>query len=97
MSILQTAKEVKSFLKENGFLDKVVVRKSHNPFGGEDKWQVALAEPAPANAAIASKSTSQCTRFFSNTEGVEYVGKLNEINRICKENVVNAFAVDRII
>ena len=94
---MKTASEVKAFLKTNGFTDKVKVRLSHNPFGGEDKFQIALAN-MPDNVRIATRSDSTGTRFFSDTkEGVEYVAKLHEINRICKENNVNAFAVDRII
>ena len=85
-----SAVEVRAYLKERGF-DKVQIRTSHNPFGGEDKWTVKRMD-LPEGVAIVTSSNSYTkgTGFYSNDSG-QTAKLLADLQRALQDT--NAFAI----
>ena len=64
-----TAAEVRSFLKQKGITAKLKIRWQNNPFGGDGKFIVTLAEIPPGSCLICSSGSKEPKHFYSADEG----------------------------
>lgn len=70
---------MKAYLKERGYRWKIRVKTRTNPFGGRDRFDIALHEDEIRDGVVlASRSDSSGTTWFSNDQG-RTAKKLNDL------------------
>ena len=77
------ANEVRAFLKDKGFTERVKIRWSNNPFGGDGFFNVELAQ-IPKGVATFSTSGSDIDYAFSSSDNGVTAAKLTQLRQLLK-------------
>ena len=81
--IFNNANEVRIYVIDQGFQDKIKIRWMNNPFGGNGHFNVTLAQ-VPQGVSVVSSSGSNRDYQFGSSDGGVTAGRLVRLRELLK-------------